>query len=92
MQFVVFTPLFATLPPTHYIVHCDTMNFFNLLLLFSIYFGAPLRGWGFAFRAWGADIQNRDCLYKNLNPFKYLIAFVQIQTLPNTLYRNPYNL
>nr|DAN47410.1 MAG TPA: hypothetical protein [Caudoviricetes sp.] len=22
VQFVVFTPLFATLPPTHYIVHC----------------------------------------------------------------------
>nr|DAW36361.1 MAG TPA: hypothetical protein [Caudoviricetes sp.] len=65
VQCVVFTPLFATLPPTHYIVHCDTMNFFNLLLLFSIYFGAPVRGWGFAFRAWVRDIENRDCLYKN---------------------------
>nr|DAU50368.1 MAG TPA: hypothetical protein [Caudoviricetes sp.] len=65
VQCVVFPPLFATLPPSLYIIRCDTVNFFYLLRYFSIYFGAPVRGWGFAFGGWVRDIENRDCLYKN---------------------------
>nr|DAJ49047.1 MAG TPA: hypothetical protein [Caudoviricetes sp.] len=70
MQCVVFTPCFATLPPSLYIIRCDTMNIFYLLRYFSIYPTYPVRGWGFAFGAWGADIQNRDCLYTNPYSFK----------------------
>nr|DAW38590.1 MAG TPA: hypothetical protein [Caudoviricetes sp.] len=78
VQCVVFTPLFATLPPSLYIIRCDTVNFFYLLRYFSIYPSAPVRGWGFAFGAWGRDIENRDCLYTNPILFQKVV------------YKNPY--
>ena len=88
VQCVVFTPLFATLPPTYYIVRCDTMNFFDCLRYFSIYPSLPVRGWGFAFRRWGADIKNRDCLYKNPDLFCNL-AYIQIPYFSRRLFTNP---
>nr|DAP30654.1 MAG TPA: hypothetical protein [Caudoviricetes sp.] len=82
VQCFVFTPCFAILPPSLYIVLCDTVNFLYLLLLFSIYPSAPLRGWGFAFGAWGPVIRNRDCLYTNPKALK-MIAYTKIQRFRN---------
>jgi len=75
VQCVVSTPLFATLPPLLYIVYCDTMNFtLSIVHLFDLIL-APVRGWGFAFGGWWADIQNRDCLYKNPNTSEMIVIY-----------------
>ena len=89
VQCVVFTPLFATLPPSLYIIRCDIVNFFYLLRYFSIYPSAPVRGWGFAFGAWVRDIENRDCLYKNPYLLKNIYTKIQ-RLLKSCLYKNLY--
>nr|DAS35108.1 MAG TPA: hypothetical protein [Caudoviricetes sp.] len=93
VQFVVFTPLFATLPPPLYIVYCDTMNFtLSIVHTFAI-IQSPLRGWGFAFGEWRADIQNRDCLYKNPDSSKSMVNLIykfKPFQIPCYLYKNPY--
>ena len=72
VQCVVFTPLFATLPPSLYIVYCNTMNFtLSIVHLFAIIL-APLRGWGFAF--WGGG-----------RTYKIETAYTKIQTLQKSM-------
>jgi len=57
----------------------------NFTLFFVHLFGliqSTLRGWGFAFGRGRADIQNRDCLYKNPDSSKkYGEPYTKIQTL-----------